>query len=203
MFVVVFLTIAFWSFISRAFRSGIILFLYIYQVWWSYPSGNLRYDVFNLLPNHVIKGHANDKFGTISPFSPILIHKCFLNFSYNDIKKWYCKVTKWNNYNKMRQKIVIAKSLQIVTEVCYKVYVLLQSMTDCCYKVPPILQSVIDCYCMIVITKWDVRVPCDSICVKLPQPFSCLLLDWIELFDLDNWGNMRGRLIREAMDAER
>ena len=42
----------------------------------------------------------------------------------------------------MRQKIVITKLLQSVTQVYYKVCQVLQSVTDCYYKVCQILQSV-------------------------------------------------------------
>ena len=50
----------------------------------------------------------------------------------------------------MRQKTIITKLLQSVTEVYYKVRQVLQSVTDCYYKVRQVLQSVT------VITKWDV-----------------------------------------------
>ena len=52
----------------------------------------------------------------------------------------------------MRQKKVITKLLQSVTEVYYKVrqvfkvHQVLQSVTDCCYKVRQVLQSVTGCY---------------------------------------------------------
>ena len=46
----------------------------------------------------------------------------------------------------MRQKTVITKLLQSVTEVYYKVRQVLQSVTDCYYKVHQVLQSVTDCY---------------------------------------------------------
>ena len=65
----------------------------------------------------------------------------------------------------MEQKIVIAKLLQNVTEVCHKLCQVLQSMTDCYYKVRQVLQST----CAIVISQGDVAVRCDHICVKLPQ----------------------------------
>ena len=42
----------------------------------------------------------------------------------------------------MRQKIVITKLLQSVTQVYYKVCQVLQSVTDCYYKVCQVLQSV-------------------------------------------------------------
>ena len=42
----------------------------------------------------------------------------------------------------MRQKIVITKLLQSVTQVYYKVSQVLQSVTDCYYKVCQVLQSV-------------------------------------------------------------
>ena len=41
----------------------------------------------------------------------------------------------------MRQKTVITKLLQSVTEVYYKVRQVLQSVTDCYYKVHLVLQS--------------------------------------------------------------
>ena len=50
----------------------------------------------------------------------------------------------------MRQKTVIEKLLQSVTEVHYKVHQVLQSVTGCYYKVHQVLQSVT------VITMWDV-----------------------------------------------
>ena len=50
----------------------------------------------------------------------------------------------------MRQKTIITKLLQSVTEVYYKVRQVLQSVTNCYYKVRQVLQSVT------VITKWDV-----------------------------------------------
>ena len=50
----------------------------------------------------------------------------------------------------MRQKTIIAKLLQSVTEVYCKVRQVLQSVTDCYYKVRQVLQSAT------VITKWDV-----------------------------------------------
>ena len=50
----------------------------------------------------------------------------------------------------MRQKTVITKLLQSVTEVYYKVRQVLQSVTDCYYKVHLVLQSAT------VITMWDV-----------------------------------------------
>ena len=50
----------------------------------------------------------------------------------------------------MRQKTIITKLLQSVTEVYYKVRQVLQSVTDCYYKVCQLLQSVT------VITKWGV-----------------------------------------------
>ena len=52
----------------------------------------------------------------------------------------------------MRQKKVITKLLQSMTEVYYKVRQVfkvrqvLQSVTDCCYKVRQVLQSVTGCY---------------------------------------------------------
>ena len=46
----------------------------------------------------------------------------------------------------MRQKTIITKLLQSVTEVYYKVRQVLQSVTDCYYKVRQVLQSVTDCY---------------------------------------------------------
>ena len=46
----------------------------------------------------------------------------------------------------MRQKTVIAKLLQSVTDCYYKVRQVLQSVTDCYYKVRQVLQSVTDCY---------------------------------------------------------
>ena len=42
----------------------------------------------------------------------------------------------------MRQKTIITKLLQSVTEVYYKVRQVLQSVTDCYYKVRQVLQSV-------------------------------------------------------------
>ena len=42
----------------------------------------------------------------------------------------------------MRQKTVIEKLLQSVTEVHYKVHQVLQSVTGCYYKVHQVLQSV-------------------------------------------------------------
>ena len=64
----------------------------------------------------------------------------------------------------MRQKTIITKLLQSVTEVYYKVRQVLQSVTDCYYKVRQVLQSVTGCYYKVrqvlqsatVITKWDV-----------------------------------------------
>ena len=50
----------------------------------------------------------------------------------------------------MRQKTVITKLSQSVTEVYYKVHQVLQSVTDCYYKVHQVLQSAT------VITKLDV-----------------------------------------------
>ena len=50
----------------------------------------------------------------------------------------------------MRQKTVITKLLQSVTEVYYKVRQVWQSVADCCYKVRQVLQSAT------LITKWDV-----------------------------------------------
>ena len=50
----------------------------------------------------------------------------------------------------MRQKTIITKLLQSVTEVYYKVRQVLQSVTDCYYKVRQALKSAT------VITKWDV-----------------------------------------------
>ena len=66
----------------------------------------------------------------------------------------------------MRQKTIITKLLQSVTEVYYKVRQVLQSVTDCYYKVCQVLQSVTDCYYKVrqvlqsatVITKWDVTM---------------------------------------------
>ena len=51
----------------------------------------------------------------------------------------------------MRQKTVITKLLQSLTEVYYKVRYykvrqVLQSVTDCYYKVRQVLQSVTGCY---------------------------------------------------------
>ena len=64
----------------------------------------------------------------------------------------------------MRQKTVIAKLLQSVTEVYYKLSQVLQSVTGCYYKVRQLLQSVTGCYYKVrqllqsttVITKWDI-----------------------------------------------
>ena len=78
----------------------------------------------------------------------------------------------------MRQKTIITKLLQSVTEVYYKVRQVLQSVADCYYQVRQVLQSVTDCHykvrqvlqsltgcyhkvCQVlqsatVITKWDV-----------------------------------------------
>ena len=64
----------------------------------------------------------------------------------------------------MRQKTIITKLLQSVTDVYYKVRQVLQSVTDCYYKVCQVLQSVTGCYYKVrqvlqsvtVITKWDV-----------------------------------------------
>ena len=53
----------------------------------------------------------------------------------------------------MRQKAVITKLLQNVTEVYYKVIQVLQSVRGCHYKVHQVLQSAT------VITKWDVTHP--------------------------------------------
>ena len=50
----------------------------------------------------------------------------------------------------MRQKTIITKLLQTMTEVYYKVRQVLQSVTDCYYKVRQVLQSAT------VIGKWDV-----------------------------------------------
>ena len=47
----------------------------------------------------------------------------------------------------MRQKAVITKLLQTVTEVYYKVRQVLQSVTDCYYKLRQVL------HCATVITK--------------------------------------------------
>ena len=63
----------------------------------------------------------------------------------------------------MRQKTVITKLLQSVTEVYYKVRQVLQNVTDCYCKVRKVLQGVTGCYykvCQVlqsaaVITKWD------------------------------------------------
>ena len=52
----------------------------------------------------------------------------------------------------MRQKTVITKLLQSVTEVYYKVRQVLQSVTDCYYKVCQVLQSAT------VISKWEVTL---------------------------------------------
>ena len=41
----------------------------------------------------------------------------------------------------MRQKTVITKLLQSVTEVYYKVRIVLESVTDCYHKVRQVLQS--------------------------------------------------------------
>ena len=70
----------------------------------------------------------------------------------------------WESHYKMRQKKVIKKLLQNVTEVYYKVRQVLQSVTECYYKVHQVLQSVTECYYKVrqvlqsvtVITKWDV-----------------------------------------------
>ena len=62
----------------------------------------------------------------------------FLNF---DIKILKIGNTNSGSYQKMRQKTVITKLLQSVTEVYYKVRKVLQGMTDCCYKVHQVLQS--------------------------------------------------------------
>ena len=64
----------------------------------------------------------------------------------------------------MRQKTVIAKLLQSVAEVYYKVRQVWQSVADCCYKVRQVWQSVAGCYYKVrqvlqsatLITKWDV-----------------------------------------------
>ena len=64
----------------------------------------------------------------------------------------------------MRQKTVITKLLQSVTEVYNKICQVLQSVTDCYYKLRQVLEIVIGCYykvCSVkqsaaVITKWDV-----------------------------------------------
>ena len=89
----------------------------------------------------------------------------------------------------MRQKMVITKLLQCVTEVYYKVHQVLQSVsgitkwvrhykvsqalqsvTDCYYKMHQVWQSVTDCYYKVhqvlqivtVITKWDVTTPLNA-----------------------------------------
>ena len=66
----------------------------------------------------------------------------------------------------MRQKAVITKLLQGVTEFYYKVRQVLQSVTDCYCKVRKVLQSVTNCFykmCQVlqsvtVITKRDVTL---------------------------------------------
>ena len=45
----------------------------------------------------------------------------------------------------MRQKTVITKLLESVTEVYYKVCQVLQSVTEVYFKVPQVLQSATDC----------------------------------------------------------
>ena len=63
----------------------------------------------------------------------------------------------------MRQKTIITKLLQSVTEDYYNVRQVLQSMTECYYKVHQVLQSVTGCYYKVrqvlqsaTVTKWDV-----------------------------------------------
>ena len=51
-----------------------------------------------------------------------------------------------NTVSKMRQKTIITKLLQSVTEVYYKVRQVLQSVADCYCKVRQVLQSVTGCY---------------------------------------------------------
>ena len=63
----------------------------------------------------------------------------------------------------MRQKTIITKLLQSVTEVYYKVRQVLQSVTDCYYKVRQVLQSAK------VITKWDVTPFLDTTCFDLSE----------------------------------
>ena len=56
----------------------------------------------------------------------------------------------------MRQKTIITKLLQSVTEVYYKVHQVLQSVADCYYKVHQVLQRVTGCnYSASGITKCD------------------------------------------------
>ena len=103
------------------FKNGTILFLYVYLLsLMIIPLWKLWYDAFNLLLDHVKWSKVT------SPLSLVPFH-CFHQLWFvNDfwifhmiIKKIY--ITKWDSYNKMRRKIVIAKLLQIVTEVYYKV----------------------------------------------------------------------------------
>ena len=66
----------------------------------------------------------------------------------------------------MRQKTVITKLLQSVTDCYYKVRQVLQNVTGCYYKVRRVLQSAT------VITKWNVTMETEMVNEKPNQPDS-------------------------------
>ena len=67
----------------------------------------------------------------------------------------------------MRQKTIITKLLQSVTEVYYKVRQVLQSVTDCYYKVRQVLQSVTGCYYKVRRNTWNVQLIMQLITVNI------------------------------------